>query len=121
MKKRFWKKGLPIDYVAETPARLTVVTLPTTAEFHRVLDLLEADKTIEALTEAERLAQASRKVAETFEGWESQRADPKLAAKQFALWQEDLRARLREATRTTPSTQLPPRSKHNSNSSNELL
>lgn len=90
-----------------TATRVAGVTPPKPDDFRRAADLLSRDRVIEALTELERLAQATEHVAEAFEKWAAERRDAKAAAKQLVLWQEDLRARLAAATKDTPFDQLP--------------
>jgi hypothetical protein len=90
-----------------TATRLAGVTTPKPEDFRRVADLLAQDRVIAALTELERLAQATDHVAEAFEKWAADRTDAKLAAKQLAMWQDDLRVRFAVATKETPFEQLP--------------
>ncbi|HUR53611.1 MAG TPA: hypothetical protein VMZ71_05750, partial [Gemmataceae bacterium] len=90
-----------------TATRLAGVTPPKPEDFRRVADLLAQDRVIAALTELERLAQATEHVAEAFEKWAAERADAKLAAKQLALWQEDFRGRYAGAVRGTAFDRLP--------------
>lgn len=91
----------------DTPARLAGVAVPKPDEFLRVADLAAAGKTVEALAELEKHAQALERIAAAFEKWATERADPKLAARQFAQWQDDLLARLRAATKAVPFAKLP--------------
>jgi hypothetical protein len=91
----------------ETAARLARVALPKPDEFRRPAELIAAGKTAEALTEMERLAQSLDAVAVEFEKWAAERADPKLAAKQLARWQDDLRTRFAAATKGTAFRALP--------------
>lgn len=92
---------------AELPARLAGVTPPKPEDFRRVADLLTQDKLLDALTEFEKLALNLDRTAEAFEKAAIDRADAKLAAKQLAAWQDDLRARLVAATKTTRFDKLP--------------
>ena len=95
----------------DTPARLAGVAVPKPDDFLRVADLAAAGKTVEALAELEKHAQALERIAAAFEKWATERADPKLAARQFAQWQDDLLARLRAATKAIPFDKLPPEAK----------
>jgi hypothetical protein len=90
-----------------TAARLAGVEVPAAADFRRVADLATAGKTVEALAELEKHAQALERVAGAFETWAAERADPRHAARQLALWQDDLAARLRAATKDQPFDKLP--------------
>ena len=89
----------------ETAARLAGVTPPRPEDFRRVTELLRQDKAVEALIELEKLAQALDRTAEAFEKWELDRRDAKVAAKQLAQWQDDLRTRYLAATKATPFEQ----------------
>lgn len=91
----------------ETPARLAGINPPRHADFRRVTDLAAAGKTVEALTELEKQAQALDRLATEFESWAAERADPKRGAKHLALWQDDLLARFRAATKGTDFDRLP--------------
>jgi hypothetical protein len=91
----------------ETAARLARVAVPKPDEFRRPAELIAAGKTAEALTEMERLAQSLDAVAVEFEKWAAERADPKLAARQLARWQDDLRTRFAAATKATAFRTLP--------------
>ncbi len=53
---------------------------------------------MDSLTELLALAQGLDAVADTFEKWAADRADPKVAARQLAFWQDDIRTRFRTAT-----------------------
>lgn len=83
----------------EQAARLTAVNPPRAEEFRRVEGLIAEGKTIDALAELQRLAEAANGVAATFENWTAERTNPRLACHQFVLWQKDLVARYRSATR----------------------
>jgi hypothetical protein len=83
---------------AETAARLAGVTLPAADGFRRASDLLAAGDTFAALTEMEGLAQGLDAAAEALGKWAAGRADPKVAARHLALWQDDLLARFRKET-----------------------
>jgi hypothetical protein len=82
----------------ETAARLANATLPRAEDFRQASELVSEGKHVEALTELARLAAALEAVAATFDRWAADRADSKGAARQLALWQEDLRSRFRAAT-----------------------
>ena len=82
-----------------TATRMAGVTPPKPDDFRRVADLLARDRVIDALTELERLAQATERVAESFDKWAAERADAKFAVKQLALWQDDLRGRFTTSTK----------------------
>jgi hypothetical protein len=91
----------------DTAARLARVTPPGPDAFRRVADLLARDKVVDALIELEKLAQALDQTAAEFGKWATERADAKAAARQFALWQDDLRTRFAAATKVTPFDKLP--------------
>lgn len=91
----------------ETPARLAGLAPPRASEFRKVADLAAAGNTVGALTEVELQTQAVERVADEFEVWATERADPKKAAKQIALWQDDLLTRFRAATQTAAFDKLP--------------
>lgn len=90
----------------DTAARVAGVTPPRSEEFRRAADMLTADKIVDALTELEKLAQALDRTAAEFDRLASERTDPKLAARQLARWQADLRDRFITATKETPFDQL---------------
>jgi hypothetical protein len=91
----------------ETAARIAGVRLPTAADFRRAADLIAADKLVEAQVELEKLAADLDHAAEVFDEWADGRKDAKRAARQLALWQDDLRTRVIAATKATPFAQLP--------------
>lgn len=91
----------------ENPARLAGINPPRHADVRRVTDLAAAGKTVEALTELEKQAQALDRLATEFESWAAERADPKKSAKQLVLWQDDLLTRFRAATKGTDFDKLP--------------
>ncbi len=95
----------------DTPCRLAGVTLPRPDDFLRVADLAAAGRTVEALTELEKHAQALEHIAVTFDRWASDRTDPKFATRQLALWQEDLIERLRVLTKPGGFAAAPPASR----------
>jgi hypothetical protein len=82
----------------ETAARLAQVAPPKADHFTRVSKLIAAGKTVEALTELEALARGLDETAAGFEKWATDRTDLKAAARQLALWQDDLGVRFRTAT-----------------------
>lgn len=86
----------------ETALRVAGLAAPRADEFQRVVDLLKRDRSVEVLTELERLAQSLDRLAGEFETWDSDRGDPKLAASQFARWQADLRTRFLAAIKRAP-------------------
>ena len=83
------------------------VALPAPEDFRRVAELAAMGKTVDALTELEKHAQALERIAATFDKWHAERADPKLGAKQLALWQDDLRACLLAAAKAAGPGKLP--------------
>ncbi|MCI0704577.1 MAG: hypothetical protein L0241_26270, partial [Planctomycetia bacterium] len=91
----------------DTPARLAGVDPPKPEDFRQIATLAAAGKTVEALTELEKLALALERIASSFEKWATDRGDPKIAIKQLVLWQEDLLARLRSAIKIAPFQMLP--------------
>lgn len=82
----------------ELPARLLGVNTPKPEEFARIATLVSDGKTIEALTDLQKLSDALGAVAKPMEKAAIDRVNPKLACRQFANWQEDLRTRFRTAT-----------------------
>ncbi len=82
----------------ELATRLAGVNPPKPEEFARVEKLIAAGKTVESLTELQRLNAALETVAIPLEKWTYDREDPKVACRQFANWQEDLRTRFKNAT-----------------------
>ncbi len=91
----------------DTAARLAGVAFPVPDDFRRVATLAAAGKTVEALTELEKCAQALERIATAFDKWHADRADPKVAAKQLALWQDDLLARYLAAAKAGGFARLP--------------
>jgi hypothetical protein len=91
----------------DTAARLAGLAPPNPDDFRRVAGLAVAGKTVAALAELERHAQAVAQLAATFEQWAADRADPKLAARQFAAWQADLSDRLEAAAKGNAYDKLP--------------
>ncbi len=91
----------------DVSARLAGVAPPRLDDFRRVADLAAAGKPVEALTELEKQSQALERIATEFDTWAADRADPKRGAKQLALWQDDLLARLRATTKATDFDKLP--------------
>jgi hypothetical protein len=93
----------------DTAARLANVIRPNQDEFPRIGPLIRDGKTVEALTELERLAKALETVAVPFEQWESERTSAKIAARHLTLWLEDILVRLRKGTTGKPEEflQLP--------------
>jgi hypothetical protein len=83
----------------DTAARLAGTDLPRADDFRRVAELAAEGKIVAALTEIERHAQALNQLASTFERLTADRADPKVAVRQIALWQDDLLSRLRAAVK----------------------
>ncbi len=59
---------------------------------------------MDALTELLALVQGLNAVADTFEQWATDRADPKIAARQLALWQDDIHTRFWAATAGNSAT-----------------
>jgi hypothetical protein len=92
----------------ETPCRLAGVTLPRPEDFLRVADLAAQGKTVEALAELEKHALSLERIALAFDKWSAERGDPKFAAKQLSLWQEDLLSRHLAATKGAGFAGLPP-------------
>lgn len=90
----------------DTAARVAGLTVPLADDFRHAADLLAGDKIVEALTDLERLAQALDRTAAEFDRWAAERTDPKLAARQLARWQADLRDRFTAATKETPFEKL---------------
>ena len=82
----------------DVAARLCGLNAPDPEEFARVVSLIVDGKTVEALTEFQRLAGALEALTASFEKWTIDRADPKFASRQFAKWQEDLHTRFKMAT-----------------------
>ena len=88
---------------AESAARLAGHDLPSVKEFSRVKELIEAGRTVDALTELETRAQRIDAVAAAMEKWAADHRDPRLAAGQLAAWQADIRDRFRTATKNNPA------------------
>jgi len=84
---------------SESAARLASIDLPTTKDLAHTTDLIESGRTVEALTDLEARVQAFETVAATMEKWAGDHRDPKVAARQLAVWQEDLLGRFRAATK----------------------
>jgi hypothetical protein len=82
----------------ELATRLVGVNAPKPEEFARVVNLIGEGKTLDALTELQRLHGALEAVAIPLEKWVNDSADPKFAIRQFANWLEDLRVRYNTAT-----------------------
>jgi|GEM_PF-2210516 len=101
------KKTAAIFASLETPARLAGLPLPRAEEFLRVAELAAGGRTVEALAELEKHALALDRLATTFDKWAAERTDPRFAAKQLALWQDDLLSRLRAATKDVTFAKLP--------------
>ena len=101
------KRAAALMAKLDTAARLAGLAPLRPDDFRRVAALAAAGKTIEAVAELEKQALALVRIAEAFEKWEAARADPKFAAKQFALWQDDLLARFRAVTQVTTFDKLP--------------
>ena len=87
------KRAAALFGTLDTAARLAGVALPVPDDSRRVADLAAAGQTVEALAELEKYAQALERIATAFDKWHADRTDPKSAAKQLALWQDDIRAR----------------------------
>ena len=87
----------------ENAARLAGCDLPAAKDFARVAELIEAGRTVEALTELETRAQALESAAAAMTKWASDHRDPRLAARQLGAWQENIRNRFRVATKDTPA------------------
>jgi hypothetical protein len=84
-------------------ARVAGTELPRAKEFARLAALIEAGRTVEALTELESRAQSLDTVAAALDQWATNHRDPKQAARQLAAWQENLRSRFRAATNDNPA------------------
>lgn len=101
------KKTAALFASLETPAGLAGLPLPRTEDFLRVAELAALGRTVEALAELEKHALALDRLASTFDKWADDRTDPKFAARQLALWQDDLLSRLRAATKGVAFALLP--------------
>ncbi len=99
-------RAVKLFVALDTAARLAGVAPPKLDDFRRVADLAAVGKTVEALTELEKQAQALERIAAEFDLWATDRTDPKKAAVQLARWQDDLLARLRTATKATEFDKL---------------
>ena len=77
----------------DTAARIGRIALPPADTLRRATDLLASERTVDALTELEKLTQSLERTAGEFDRWAAERQDPKVAARQYALWQDDLRTR----------------------------
>ncbi len=86
----------------DTAARLAKITPPKAEDFRRVAELVADGKNVDALVGMAQLAQALDAIATTFEKHATDRLDSKVAARQLALWQDDLRNRFRVATAANP-------------------
>ena len=75
---------------AGVAARLMGVALPTVDHFTHIAEMIEAGKTVEALTELESRAQTLEAIAAAIEKWSSESRDPRIAARHLSLWQDDL-------------------------------
>lgn len=84
---------------SETALRLAGASPPRPDDYARVAKLADAGKMVEALTEIERYAQALDALADTVEKLTAERADPKVAAKHLAQWQDDILDRFRTAAK----------------------
>ncbi|MBP3957098.1 hypothetical protein J8F10_17675 [Gemmata sp. G18] len=101
------KRAAQLFAAIDTAARLAGSAPPKLEEFRRVVDLAALGKTVEALTELERQAQALERIALEFDKWAADRIDPKKGTRQLALWQDDLLTRFNTATKTIPFDKLP--------------
>lgn len=82
----------------ELASRLTSVSTPKPEDFRRAVDLITTGKTVEGLTELQRLSEALETAATSLEKWATDRANVKVATHLIALWQDDLHTRLSNAT-----------------------
>ena len=101
------KRAVAFLGTLDTAARLAGVALPAPDDFRRAAALAAAGRTVDALTDLEKTAQALERIATAFDRWHADRADPKLAAKQLALWQDDLLARCLAAAKGGGFAKLP--------------
>lgn len=81
-----------------TAARLGNVTVPRADGFDDIPILLAAGNNLEAMTRLEKFAQGLEVAASAIEKLATDRNDAKLAARQLALWQDDLFTRFRAVT-----------------------
>jgi hypothetical protein len=100
-------RAAPVLDRAATAARLVGVKLPGAADLRAAADRLAAGDAVKALTDLERFAQALDRAAAEFDRWADERADPHLAARQLAKWQDDLRTRYAAATKDAAFAALP--------------
>ena len=70
-------------------------------------DLLEKNKSIDALTEQEKTARELDRLADALEKAAGERGDTRKAVQQLARWQEDLQRRVAEGTKQTPRGDSP--------------
>lgn len=95
----------------ETATRLAGTAAPPIDEFARVAELVTAGNALPALAAVERYAQALGQLADAFEKLATERADPRLAARQLARWQNDLLDRFRAAAKGGGFAALPDEAK----------
>lgn len=76
-------------------------------DYRKAADLIAQDKLLDALVEIETLIADGDRIAAAIEKSASVREDAKVAARQLAVWQADLRTRFVEATEAMPFAQLP--------------
>jgi hypothetical protein len=79
----------------ETPARLGNLRLPSVDNLRRISQRMEQGKTLEALTDLQRLAGELEQCATQFQSQAMLRTDPKRAVRDLANWQNDLHSRFR--------------------------
>jgi len=91
----------------ESVGRLIGVSVPKAEDARALADRLARGENLEVLIEQEKLSQSLEHLAQTIESWTLERQDSRLAALHLARWQEDLQARLRDATRQMPLEKLP--------------
>jgi hypothetical protein len=101
--RRFIADAAAVFTRAESAARLARADLPTAKELAHLTDLIESGRTVEALTELEARAAALEGIAAAMEKWAGDHGDTKMAARQLAEWQEQLRTRFRAATKDNPA------------------
>lgn len=89
----------------DAPLRLASLAPPKRDAFDRVVELLQQDKPVEALTSLEQMAAALEKLAGECEAWAADRTDAKLAGAQYAKWQADLRMRFVADPKTAPAAE----------------
>lgn len=95
----------------ETATRLAGTAPPPTADLARVADHLAAGNALPALAALEQYAQAFAQLAGTFDKLAAERADPRLAARHLAHWQNDLLDRYRAAAKAGGFAALPDEAK----------